>query len=68
MNLEWKGRFAFLDIFMGHAQFPSHDGRGRAKGRPGVCGPTGQTTCEGTMWPEFKVGKTILQRGQFDLV
>lgn len=66
MNLEWKGNFAFLDIFIDSAQPPSLDGRGKAKGKPGLCGPTGQTMCGGTgccwscltmaHWPEFKYG------------
>jgi hypothetical protein len=33
MNLSWKDPFAFLDIFMGPAQFVLPDGRGKIKGR-----------------------------------
>ena len=55
---------------MGHAQFPSLDGR------PGMCGPTGQTKCDGTIcslpivpWPEFKYGKPSFREApKFDLI
>lgn len=70
MTLDGKDHFAFLDVFKSYAQFPSLDGRERAKGRPGLSGLRGQTMCDGPIrcspvvpGPEFKYGKPRFREG-----